>query len=268
MKLNNNKWYSIIVVVITSTFLLVLSTSVLSLITKQYSIMWASSTESRTYIASEWALEYALLKLRNHREWFQDKITKQDDNKDILNKTTINYNITSNSLSSTWNVEKWDYKVIPLFIDDWEKISTNEKDFDLDLSKIKDITSLTFKTNKKTSWNLVGSEWSIAWLLSAWTELNNSSTWVSKEYDMTTKKFIISNVSISNFLNNNKRVYLIFFNVDNTDLTYNLDTDSPHAISTTKIITSAKSWKYRQNLSFEIDNDSSLDYLALSFVSI
>lgn len=268
MKLQNNKWYSIITVIITSTFLLVLSTTVLSLIVKQYSIMWASSTESRTYIASEWALEYALLKLRNHREWFQDSLTDQDYNKGILTKAELNYKIESNSLNSIWDIIKWDYKVIPLFIDDWSLIDINEKDFELDLAKIKDITSLNFNATKQVSWNLVGSEWSIAWLLNAWTELNNSSLWTSKEYDISTKKFSISNIQISSFLSTNKKVYLILFNVDSTDLSYTLDTDLPHALNTTKIISSSKSWKYRQNLYFEIDNSSSLDYLALSFVSL
>lgn len=269
MRLHNTKWYSIITVIITSTFLLVLSTVVLSLIVKQYSIMWASSTESRAYIASEWALEYTLLKLKNHREWFQDSLTKQDSNKDMLFKAELSYKIESNSLHSTWDIKKWDYKVIPLFTDDWSLIDTNEKSFDLDLvNNIKNVTSLKFKADTKISWNLVGSEWSIAWLLTSWTELNNTTSWVSKKYDISTKKFNISNIQISNFLNTNKRVYLVLFNVDNNDSNYTLDTNLPHALSVTKIIASAKSWKFRQNLSFEIDNSSSLDYLAFSFISL
>ena len=77
----------------------------------------------------EWAFEYAMLKVGNHRDWFQDELTENDLDQILFSGSTdrtinnkVSYKMQAQTSSYSKDILPWDYLVFPLFAGDDEYI--------------------------------------------------------------------------------------------------------------------------------------------------
>lgn len=289
----NNKWFSIILALLITAFLIILSSWILTLVvheTKNTRLVY-NAISTQAWI--EWVTEYALLKIKNHKEWFADKVTENDFEskllaKDVdniwLNEQKIEYEIFNYDFSYTWTIKKWEVEIIPLFYDEWNSISTNNNYKNPNLASSSIIKTKSFKL----SWNWTFL-WNIIWNNSIWTSFWITWTWVSwkniwsmySDLDITNwiqkimqddtninssfdaKKIKIIYKSIENFLNEYNDNYLIIYS-SNSDLDYKIESNEWFSLPKLKIISSSRIRDYRQNLEFNEDKNKFFESLKYS----
>jgi hypothetical protein len=123
----NKSGFSIIVAILVSAFLIVLSMGVLDLILWERRITKVVYNTISGYAGAEWALELALLKIKNHRDGFFDKIGLDDVNSGLLAADPSSPKRTEQKIAYTLETRSDDFSgsttgsgefvIIPLFYD-------------------------------------------------------------------------------------------------------------------------------------------------------
>lgn len=243
--------YSIISAVLLVGFLLILTTSTLNLVLQELQdgrgLQWYISA----YAGAEWALELALLDMKNKGYGYDDDTFQ---NKQTLwsgpKYPEISYEFNSKVESYSWSVRPLGIDIIPLFSIDtiWRNA----------------IDNIEFENpDGKLVWNLVTQ--------SGWT----SGIW---SFDMLTRVWEKTLNSWSDFvLNSSQRIqdilswedYLIVQNLDGSaSSTYTLKGDGWwFTLPRAEVISSAQVWKYQQNLKTVVDNTEFLWVLRYSVYS-
>lgn len=197
----NNKWYSIIIIIIIIGFLLALTWAIYKLVLVELNDnRWRYSYLKANY-ASKWAWELAMLMIKEKWYWYDQEIIFDKNNpiSNILNfennknNPLISYNINSKISNYTWSIWSLWYDIIPLFyIDD----SWSWQILDLELS-------VNDWNEDKLSWNLISKN---SWLSWIW-NFSWDSSWIIKELWQEDYDFIIGEKTLKNFLNENKLNY-------------------------------------------------------------
>lgn len=284
--INNKSGFSVIVAILITAFLTVLSSGILILVLQENNNSSIVYNTISTYAWAEWALEYALLKVKNHRDGFQDKIVSSTwsdadrdsklislswsaSKKDVL----LEYEMIANWTSYTWTIGSWAYEIIPLFFDSGTSMQINSKNPSLWTSDIKKTTDISVNSSSWLIWNIIGNDWSWAtfWITWTWQAFNTSSSWSLK----TTKDpnentdysidFDIFEPNIWWFLWKYESNYLILYNPQNNDVTYNLTSNEWFSFPRINILTTASVWDYTQNISFTQNKSEIFDLLKYSF---
>jgi hypothetical protein len=223
----------------------------------------------QSYSAAEWAMELALLQIKNKWYWIYDKIELDEssldskllrNDKDNKKEVLLWYDLNSKTKSYIWNLKSFEQAVIPLFYinDDIEEKIKNMK------LKIKDFW--VNDDNTKMAWNIVSEYWDwIGWNseIDAYTKWN----WRDKVW------WFIWNININwswndDFLNKYNKNYLIIINLDpNSNLKYNLTSSDSFTKPISKIVSKARIGNYRQNLETTLDNTKFLSILKYSVYS-
>jgi hypothetical protein len=274
-----NKWFSLIIALLITAFLVVLSSWILTLVLQESKNTRLVFNTISTYAWAEWAIEYWLLKQKNHDEWFQDEIVDGVDSDSKLlheNLTSsdekipdIEYKMETFSKSYRWSVETWDFEIIPLFYDEWEMMQTNSKKSNKLTSSVplKKTTSFRLKWDWDFVWNIIWNDaaWDTFWIVWSWTLAASiwfwfpviEGNWIFKQVEADTnlwwnvKKLTLWNMSIWTFITTYNSNYLVLFNNTNNTLNYTLESNEGFALPKSKIVWSAKVWNFRQNLMFE-----------------
>ena len=120
----NPRGFSTIIAILITAFLTILSAGILNLIVTEKASNAFLFDGISAYSRAEGALEYALLKGRNHREGFQDSITIDDEwEADLLKDTTsakkthIRYETRSSGKAYSGSIAAGGFEIIPLFYD-------------------------------------------------------------------------------------------------------------------------------------------------------
>ena len=279
-----NKWFSVILAMLIVAFLIVISSWVLSIVVEELKNTRMVFNSIATYEAWAWANEYALLKIKNHSEWFEDKVTSQD-NKDysILdpfvwwpkNKSIyMSYEIENYSTDYTWSIDRWAFDVIPLFFDSWAIMQINSKKPNKWNSNIIKTWDFTLSSTWNYVWNIIWNDtnWTTFWI--SWSGssiLNWNSTWFMKKVEDDTNmwtwvvKIVYSSWhKISDFLDDYDDTFLVLYNPSSsTDLSYNITSSTWFSLPKIKVIWTWKIWSYVTNL--EIKEDKNKYYEALMY---
>lgn len=282
----NKKWFSTIVSILLTAFLIVLSSGVLFLVLRETSITRTAFNTISTYAWSEWALEYALLKIKNHSDWFQDKINKDDDDSKILanNSSKINknkdalisYEMFNFSKDYTSTILPQEFEIIPLFFDKWRLIQTNSKDPNKQTSDIAKTLKFIFNSwtgiTRNIIWN--DSSWNSFWIVWTgsifwtWYSALESSWILKKTYSNSSTDaddFVFDyNYDIGSFLSNYTDNYLIIYNNNSSSITYNLKSYEWFSTPKTEVISSSNIWDFKQNIRFQDDKSKYFDMLKYS----
>lgn len=119
---SSSAWFSTLMALGTIGILLIIVTGLATLYINEMQLSRISYDEIIAANASEWAFEYGMLKVRNHREWFQDSVDEMEPDGAIFHLTTeksrnmkTSYSIKSNSSDSTFPLEQNEHIIIPLF---------------------------------------------------------------------------------------------------------------------------------------------------------
>lgn len=286
-------WFSVIIAMLMTAFLIVISAWILALMLQESKNTRLVSNTINTYAWAQWSLEYALLKAKNHREWFQDKISTEDSESKLLRKdedsfkknidTTLEYEMRTFSQDYTWTLNPVQIDVIPLFFDNWKPNWTNTKNPNPDSSDIIKTNEFSISWNKLFVWNIVWNDnnwvtyW-ISWTWSVWKKIwcwawSNIIDWKMKyitEYNWiswASEIKIIDNKDICEFLEDYSDNYLLITNASDDNLEYNIKSDNWFATPKTEIIASSSIWDFKQNILFNEDKSSLYEILKYSIVN-
>lgn len=270
---NNNKWYSVILILLLIWFIFLLTVWVFSLIfneTKNIKNMW-------DYIKlSAWAessQEIALLEIKEKGYFYNGSIKNSKNNKSIIlsdnpldidafnnNKDSIIYFSNDWKVNTySWTIKPLWYDIIPLF---YEDESGSGK-----------VTSIKFEIiswmHDTLSWNIISETSGITWV---W----DIDSWITRDLKDNNTFEYNSWVSVSNFLDYNESNYLVLFNTSsensswNNDISYEIYSEDTNEYFTKPEITitsSAKLWYYKQNIDTKINNAELLNILKYSIFS-
>lgn len=251
---NKNSWYTILVTLMIIGFLIVITTWVLNLVLREMNDNRGEAKYLQAYAGAEWAMEIALLKIKNIWYWVYDKV----DNSTILEtpkeKIKISYDLQSKTNSFSWSLEPFEQAVIPLFYLGLDWIEQKVKNIKLNISWTTDI-----------GWNIVSEGWDWIWWSS---HISNNTKWDWRKSDWSYLWEINVNWN-SWFLNTYFKNYLIIVNLDSiNNLEYNLSSsDWEFTKPVSKIISSAEILGYKQNLETTLDNTAFLSILKYSIYS-
>jgi len=255
-KNNTSSGYSIIAAVLMIWFLLVLTTSTLNLVLQEMRDGKGRQDYLKSYHGAEWALELALLRIKEVWYWYDED--GAFSNSEILWNTIISpelwYEFDSAVFSFSGSLAPWESEIIPLF---W--IADDEL--------VQSISDIIFKDlSWNLSWNLI---WKTEW--SSWLSSFNSSTPKTiKTVEDTvdgSKKFVLDDQNIGEFLIVNPWSYLTIFNSSSYDSSFELSSSRRFTKPIATISSSAKVGKYKQNLETSIDNTEFLGILKYSIYS-
>jgi len=255
MKYANKKWYSIIVAVLVIGFLITLTSWILNLVLNELKDTKWETDYIKSFSAAEWASELALLKIKT--DWYavKDSISAWDPRENIfgtwVKDPKISYDLNYTVSLYTWELESTKYDIIPLF---YTENGIENKVTDLKLfSSSLNIGNLV--------WNIVSNSW---WMVWSW-----AFNWITKWYWKTDSQVYFSSW-VTEFLDKEIWSYLMLFNIDeNNSIEYSLKSgnDTYFTLPRTNILSSAKVWKYKQNLETNLDNTEFLWLLKYSLYS-
>ena len=248
----DKKWFVAIIVVLLIGFLTVVTASLLWLFVEENKITRTLSSGIATQYGSEWALEYALLKKKNHDHWFEDELVRNDScgiskalqsssgSIDVMSKSLkVGYKMESQVTSWSGVISGGWYEIIPLYTDNgvtsllsvcsWLKKLSGEdttkftKDFTLNLSWAGNPDNLSWNilvSSGSDTIGLAGTGGITGSFSSGALRTLNGTSWEQYVKD--------SPETISNFLSWSiyTKPFLILFNNQSDSIEYNLTSTS------------------------------------------
>lgn len=274
-----------------TAFLVILSSWILTLVIQENKNTRLVYNSISTYEWAQGANEYALLKIKNHQEWFQDEIANNDYDSKLLaldpnninsKDTLISYEITNYSRNYDWSINSWEFDIIPLFFDTWSIMQINSKNPTWAPNIIK-TSSLKLVWDWDYTWNILWNDitWNTYWIVWIWTNWTKIWTWYitdesiwdiktienDNNYDMPVKRIRFSTKDIGDFLNEYSSNYLIIYNNSKNPIKYNLQSNEGFSLPKLKVVTSAKIGNFKQNLEFSDDKNKYFEALKYSIFS-
>ena len=254
----NKKWYSILIAVLVTGFMLMLTTSILSLVISESKDTQWYSEYLRWYYWAEWWIEMGLLAYSdNSFNVYKVDETLEDELREMISEEQpVHYDVQAfNTEITDTTLRPWEYHKIPLY--------TVDKFWNVD--KVNDIVSFEpWIWWNNVAWNIVSENWGIysKWQITNW----NSTKWTEK---IINTEWIVEykETEVNTFLNQNDRNVMIIFNNSGSDTTYNLKSASYRfKLWEWNIISSSKrKWsKYKQNLRLHIDTREWENFLKYS----
>lgn len=242
--------YSIIIAVLMIGFLIILTTSTLNLVLQEMQDGRGRENYMRAYAWAEWALELALLDIKDKGYGFYREKENIQYFWDTRTDGFIQYDIESETSSYTGSLAAFETDIIPLFTIDEEenKISISTLDF-------ADIE------NAWLIWNVIGANGK--GLSGKWNFSESSRRWL-KTLEGTAFQFqdeLVRNIFTSAW------TYLTVYNPDNSPKEYSLRSDDLFTRPRSEILSSSQVGTYSQNLRTVVDNSEFLGILKYSIYS-
>ena len=273
----SQKGFSTLLALMMTGFLVVLSAGVLFLFLSESQISRSLSNGISAYHAAEGSLELALLKIKNHREGFQDTLTKNHTKSIMLDpradtkSPTISYEISGNISAHTGSLRKEGFEIIPLFIDrgtDEESVGTKVYKRVSSLPNIDPVADLNLAITGPSTlvWNLIGNDVSgktfgIAGKISDITPVNAST--VGRIRILSSGTLSESSKTVGSFLATYKEVYLVLYNPGNP-VSYEISSAKPFSLPTTRIVASGRVLDSSVHLELTQNKSSLFDALKYS----
>ncbi len=252
-KIQNNQGYSIIIAVLTIGFLLVLTTTTLNLSIQEMFNGKGNQDYMKAYSAAEGWLELALLKIKENGYGYYGELSDAKILWEWTKDPIMSYSFDSRVKSFSWSIEAYQNDIIPLF-SIW------------DSGEIIPATQLLLDAPNDLGWNII---WDNSWLSGIWAINKFTAVW-KKELEISwNPDFSFSaSQSVQDFISSNSWSYLQLKNSTDTTKDYILSSWDDYITKPRAIITSsAKLWKYTQNLETKLDNTQFLGILEYSIYS-
>lgn len=119
---HSHSWFSILLAIGTIAVLLIIVTSLAIMYIRESKLSRFSYNEVIASTAAEWAFEYGMLKVRNHRDGFQDAISPVEPDGKLLEASTprsawlkTEYRIISSSMDHEFMIPNNEHLIVPLF---------------------------------------------------------------------------------------------------------------------------------------------------------
>lgn len=288
---HNNRGFSTLMVLGTIGILLILVVGLASTYIREMKLSRTSYDEVLAYANAEGMFEYAMLKVRNHREWFQDTVTNSDTDGKILIPTTLrsrgmgsSYTIEASSLDTEFMLESNNHLILPLFSSPGIALSGLSRNPTTDTTTLKS-ENLTVDLGN-LSWTIVAMSGSESVGLTGSgdittsnngiirhknTQCYNGNTWDeiscslfdASRWDEELQYFYDNSISVGNFIRDNSDPYLMVFNNALTSQNIRVRATTPFSLPTLSIRSEAQ--KNNSVQVFEFTEDKSRYYDALKY---
>lgn len=252
---SRNSWYTILLILMIIGFLMVLTTWIFNLLLRELNDNKWEADYLKAYAWAESAMELALLDIKKNWYWFYNKKDDLEYLETSKSKIKFSYDLNSKTDNFSQILEPFEQTVIPLF---YEDTSLEEvKNIELSINN-------SYPDYSNMAWNIIS--WSWAWLWGTWLiSANTVWEWRDENWSFISSKKLNWNW---NFLDTYNKNYLLIVNLDSySNLEYKLSSTDEFTKPVSKIFSSAKIWKYRQNLETSLDNSEFLSILKYSIFS-
>lgn len=286
---NRRKGFSVVLAIVVTAFLTILSAGVLDLVMREMKTSSAYWHGVSTQAGAEGSLEWALLKLKNHREGFQDSVVFGVDKESLLlsgkkefaqvgrNDQILEYEMSARSGSYLGTVDAHGFDVLPLFYDSGALATAegNASAFKYDPAQMVESLKLSLASPRFDDGDPAGLVWNI---VGTRTFLDDGTTPVTSgetdgiagtsAFDSQTgtgvaKKALAQEgsdvletsvdrlASIKEFMERHAAKYLIVYNFNDQPVTYDLAADvEQFALPETEIFGSSTMGDFKQTLRF------------------
>ncbi len=282
--MKNKAGFSTIIAILMTTFLTILSASILNLFLVENKMNHFLSDGISAYMSAEWALEYTLLKSVNHREGFSDIIVDSDAESVLLDtsattnkKTTITSTLRASGNSYTGVIASGGFEIIPLFYDTGSVIQNTAKNPNKENIPLIKTSSFIVTQDGDIGWNIIGNDtmgktFGIAGTGWALQRFGNKSEAIiqsgfEKHTDTTSDLMTAGTQTISYFLTTYENNYLILSNTSANPVTYSMVSPDIFALPVRSIIASSTVGKSKQNIEFSENRSKLFDILKYSVFS-
>lgn len=298
IKIINSSGFSILMAMGVTGILLIIVTSLALTYIRESRLSRFSYDEVLSSTVGEWLFEYGMLKIRNHKDGFQDLVWSVDPDGKIMTLSTprsewlqAQYSIIASSTDRSFTLWTWHHLVIPLF-------TSNETLITPGWIQSKNPTYNTGATN--TSNLSISGIWNQSWTIVAMSGANsiaitgsgdiypskigtiriqatqcydnNGNIIISPFFDafgncMATQSGEIlaysydENMSIDSFLSTKMSPYFILQNSISSDITLNISSLAPFSLPTATLTATATKWDSSQVFRFTEDKWKYFDAL-------
>ncbi len=122
LHIQSQKWFTILIALGTIGILLIIVTGIASIYINEMKLSRLQYNNILAYAQADGVFEYAMLKVANHRDWFQDSIAWDDIDSLIFSgstprteNTSVSYRIQSQSRDQEFTLSGWSHLILPLF---------------------------------------------------------------------------------------------------------------------------------------------------------
>lgn len=252
----SSEGYSIIAAIMMIGFLLILTTSTLNLVLQEMQDGKGRQDYLKAYAGAEWSMELALLKIKDKWYWYYGELIDSQMLWNTHKDWRLSYEFDAKVQTYAWTLEKFETDIIPLFWID---------DAGLKHSIIGWMSFTDSSPLNNIVWNIIGAD---KWMSWQGTFTQATTPWV-KTLDGTGDFIISHSETVWSLFTPSSENYLIVYNSTSSSLGYsfwvswtNFFTKPRATISST-----AKVWKYSQNLETLVDNTEFLWILKYSIYS-
>ncbi len=288
---SRSAWFSTLMALGTIAVLLLIVTGLASTYMREMKLSRASYDEVVALGTAEGMFEYAMLKVRNHREWFADIVDHTDIDGNILIPITdrsknmkSSYSIKASSNDYTVKLHPNNHLILPLFTSTGSYISGLSRNPQQELWS--ENTQELSVSLGQTSWTIIAMSWSESmWLTGSGditpVTLGNIRKKVSRCYshhnateipcgqlnlllwDEELEYFYDESIVVSDFMRMVSSPYLMVFNTTNTPQQIHIQSRNMFALPTLTIRSEAQ--KNNSLQVFEFTEDKSKYYDALKY---
>lgn len=264
-----------------TAFLVALSAGVLSVMVQSAGVSRAVLHGTEASITAESALEYALLKIRNHRAGFEDSIATDDRERSLVSVPTADipagmlYDIDASGTSYTGTLAAGEFAVFSLFVDPGVLTGTGSKH--PNPSGFRAVTrtdGFVFSADGDFAWNVIGSDaagatYGIAGTGGLARSVGSSSgatvrSGIRKDFDAASLRFDLSSQTIDNFVRTYDNSYFIVQNYSGSPRAYSVSASTAFGYPAHRVVASGVVGNIRQNISLTEDSNRLFEVLKYS----
>lgn len=289
----NTSWFSTLMALGTIGILLIIVVWIANLFINELRLSRISYDEVVAYAGAEWAFEYGMLKVRNHREWFQDTLNFSEPDWTMLNLLSdrsknmkVSYSIESASSDKRFTVLPNEHLIIPLFSSKEDPIipwwTSKKPHKNTEVSKV---VNLSVDGIEGLKWTIVAMSGSESTWLSWEDNILPSSLWQIREqaaecydsngepqlctitYEEKLEYFWDRELKVSEYLSDSDITdpYLMIFNSENSSKVIRITTDQDTPFSLPEMTIEASAKKNQSLQVFRFKEDHSKYYEALKY---
>ena len=274
--------FSSVLAILLTAFLVALSAGILFLFVAESRISRSLVDGFSAYAGAEGAMEYALLKVKNHREGFQDAMRRSSDDGMLFAAVSrrgseMGYVLDAFANGYSGTVAPGEMDIVPLFFDRGRTLSTVDglpfKDPRSATSDIEKTSDFQLSGDLPFGWNLIGSDASgntfgIVGTGSSSASVGNSATATVTNGTMrrvdSNDDTVDASQGIGTFLSTYSDVYLVITNPGSTELAYRLQSSNGFSKPVVTLSAVGKAGNSISNLQFKENRSRQFDALRYS----
>lgn len=278
----NRRGFSSVIAILLTAFLVVLSAGVLFLFVAESRISRSLFDGFSAYAGAEGAMEYALLKVKNHREGFEDVMKRSSDDGKVFvsadrRAAELGYSLSAFSKSYSGTLAPGEMEMIPLFFDKGRILSTVDgaafKDPREGSSNVEKTSDFVLTSPRGLAWNLMGSDSSgkTFGIVGTGGVIDVVGNGISATVTAGSMRSVDANddttdqsVGIDHFLRTYDDIYLAVTNPNTEAIEYRVDSSNGFAKPAVSVSAVGKAGKSISNLEFKENRSRHFDALRYS----